>query len=91
MTTLLYTTFTFEASHSLTPGIGLPQIHGHSYWARVWVASPPERVTPCRDWKRLPRESKPCSTIGTSTTSLTTSPPWSESLNSFEHSGRAPR
>jgi 6-pyruvoyl-tetrahydropterin synthase len=46
MTTLLYTTFSFEASHSLAPAIGLPQIHGHSYWARVWVASPPEGVTP---------------------------------------------
>lgn len=43
---LLHTTFTFEASHSLVAGIGQEQVHGHSYWARVWVLSSPERITP---------------------------------------------
>ena len=44
--TLLYTTFCFEASHSLTSSIGVAQIHGHSYWTRVWVKSDPAQVTP---------------------------------------------
>lgn len=43
---LLYTTFCFEASHSLVAAMGLPQLHGHSYWARVWVQSSPAAVTP---------------------------------------------
>lgn len=43
---LLYTTFCFEASHSLVAPVGFPQLHGHSYWARVWVRSMPEAITP---------------------------------------------
>jgi len=42
MTTLLYTTFCFEASHSLLAPVGMPQLHGHSYWARIWIASCPD-------------------------------------------------
>ncbi len=43
---LLYTTFCFEASHSLAAPIGQPQVHGHSYWARVWVESAAQAITP---------------------------------------------
>ena len=43
---LLYTTFCFEASHSLQAPIGVPSVHGHSYWARVWIASSREQLTP---------------------------------------------
>ncbi|MEY4013691.1 MAG: 6-pyruvoyl tetrahydropterin synthase [Pseudomonadota bacterium] len=46
---LLYTTFCFEASHSLAASVGLPQLHGHSYWARVWVASSAAHPTPLPD------------------------------------------
>ncbi|NBV89742.1 MAG: hypothetical protein EBR88_09570 [Betaproteobacteria bacterium] len=46
MSTLLYTTFCFEASHSLVASMGLPQLHGHSYWARVWVASSSHQPSP---------------------------------------------
>ena len=46
MNMLLYTTFCFEASHSLVASVGLPQLHGHSYWARVWVASSADEPTP---------------------------------------------
>lgn len=43
---LLYTTFCFEASHSLQAPIGVPSVHGHSYWARVWIESSREQLTP---------------------------------------------
>ncbi|NBT75918.1 MAG: hypothetical protein EBT15_08095 [Betaproteobacteria bacterium] len=43
---LLYSTFCFEASHSLSAPVGLSALHGHSYWARVWVYSDPSAVTP---------------------------------------------
>ena len=43
---LLYTTFCFEASHSLQAPIGIPSVHGHSYWARVWIESSREQLTP---------------------------------------------
>ncbi|MFZ9176912.1 MAG: 6-carboxytetrahydropterin synthase [Burkholderiaceae bacterium] len=43
---LLYTTFCFEASHSLQASVGVPAIHGHSYWARVWIESSSEQLTP---------------------------------------------
>lgn len=43
---LLHTTITFEASHSLVAGIGQEQVHGHSYWARVWVQSSVGQITP---------------------------------------------
>lgn len=49
MTTLLYTTFCFEASHRLIAPVGLPQMHGHSYWARVWIASSPDHPSPLPD------------------------------------------
>lgn len=50
--TLLYTTFCFEASHSLALPLGMPQLHGHSYWARVWVRSEAEGVTPLPELER---------------------------------------
>lgn len=43
---LLFTTFTFESSHSLITTIGQPQTHGHSYWARVYVRSSSREIVP---------------------------------------------
>lgn len=36
---LLYTTFTLECAHRVSADLGEPQIHGHSYWVQVFVAS----------------------------------------------------
>lgn len=35
----LWTTFTLECSHTLEQPIGIPVLHGHSYWVQVFYES----------------------------------------------------
>lgn len=42
----IWTEFTLECSHTLNQPIGSPQIHGHSYWVRVYFDSSEDDPVP---------------------------------------------
>jgi len=42
----LWQEFTIEASHNLPQPIGMPVVHGHSYWIRVYIKTEEGNVVP---------------------------------------------
>ena len=41
----LWQEFTIEASHNLPQPIGMPVVHGHSYWIRVYIKTEEDGTT----------------------------------------------
>jgi 6-pyruvoyl-tetrahydropterin synthase len=46
MATELWTTITVEVAHTLREGLGVPRLHGHSYWLQFFVSSPAASPVP---------------------------------------------